>query len=114
MALAWLDHQAARWAEDTRRNIQTRLSNDVFGDLGHAPMASIKARDVLDVILKIEKRGSADMAGRVLQRVKSVFRYAIVQGIIDTNPTLDLKAGELLKPRKVMHRAALPESELPR
>lgn len=113
VAMAWLDHQAARWEPDTRKNILASLENDVFGALGAKPIATLKARDVLDVILKIEKRGAGDMAGRVLQRVKSVFRFAIVTGLIDTNPTLDLKPMELLKPRRVQHRAALPEAELP-
>lgn len=113
VALAWLDHQAARWGATQRKTILASLENDVFGALGSKPMASLKARDVLDVILKIEKRGAGDMAGRVLQRVKSVFRFAIVTGLIDTNPTLDLKPMELLKPRRVRHRAALPEAELP-
>lgn len=114
VALAWLDHQAARWQPDTRQHIQASLENDVFKKIGHRPIAELKAHDVLDVILAIERRGAGDMAGRVLQRVKSVFRYAVAPArIIETNQTLDLKPSELLRPRRTVHRAALPEAELP-
>jgi integrase len=110
----WLTHQAARWEADTRDTIRASFVNDVYPEIGHAPMGDIKAKDVLRCILKIEGRGAGDMAGRVLQRVKSVFRFAIVHEVIESNPTLDLKSSELLKPRKVKHRAALPESEMGR
>lgn len=108
----WLQHQAARWDDDTKGKIRASFIKDVYPEIGSAPMVAIKARDVLRAILKIEARGAGDMAGRVLQRVKSVFRFAIVHEVIDANPTLDLKSSELLKPRKVKNRAALPESEI--
>ena len=65
------------------------------------------------VVKAIEARGAGDTAGRVLQRIRSVFRHAVVHEIIDTNPTLDLKPSELLQPRRTTHRAARPDAELP-
>lgn len=109
----WLAHQRERWNDETRKDILNSLENHVFEHIGWRHIRDIKAKDVLEAIRKTEQKGVGDMASRVLQRVKSVFRYAIVEGIIETNPTLDLKAGEILRPRRVVHRAALPIAELP-
>ena len=113
VARAWLTHQAGAWTERTRERIHSSLVADVFNEIGSRPIAELKARDVAAVVKAIEARGAGEMAGRVLQRIRSVFRHAVVHDIIDTNPTLDLKPAELLQPRRTTHRAALPEAELP-
>jgi integrase len=65
------------------------------------------------VVKTIEARGAAEAAGRVLQRIRAVYRYAVVHERIEVNPMLDLKPSELLKPRQVRHRAALTDKALP-
>lgn len=77
------------------------------------PIADIRARHVLQVVRSVESRGAGETAARTLQRIKSVFRYAVREDLIESNPTLDVLPDEVLKPRKVTHRPALPEAELP-
>jgi integrase len=109
----WLAHQTSRWAPVTLESIRASLAADVFPALGSRPLASIKPGEVMAVIKKIEARGAGDMAGRVLQRVKSVYRWAVIHERINGNPMLDLVQSEILKPRTVQHRAAMPDKELP-
>jgi integrase len=109
----WLAHQSSRWAPVTLGRIRASLAADVFPALGSRPLASIKPGDVMTVIKKIEGRGAGDQAGRVLQRVKSVYRWAVIHERISDNPMLDLVQSEILKPRTVQHRAAMPDKELP-
>jgi len=113
VARDWLAHQAGRWEAITLRRTQASLEADVFPAFGDRPMASITARDVMRAVKNIEERGAGEMATRVLQRIKAAFRYAVTHERIDSNPMLDLVAGEILKPRRVTHRAALAERELP-
>ena len=113
VARDWLAHQSARWEPITMGRIQASLENDIFPALGSRPMANLKARDVMEAVKAIEARGAADQAGRVLQRVKAIFRWAITHERIQTNPMLDLVPSAILKPRTVQHRAALAEKELP-
>lgn len=112
ITLAWLEHQASRWTPKTMERIRANLEADVFPELGAVPMADIRAKDVMLVVRQIESRGVGETAARTLQRIKAVFRYAVRESIIETNPTLDVLPEEVLKPRKVKHRAALPEAEL--
>lgn len=113
VARDWHQHQAARWEPATAARVLASLAADIFPTLGARPMASIKPGEVRAAIVKIETRGAADQAGRVLQRVKAVYRWAVIHGRIEFNPMLDLVQSEILKPRDVQHRAAMADKELP-
>ncbi len=109
----WMEHQADKWTDETRGRIKSRLERDIFPTLGARAMASIQPGEVLAAVKLIEARGAGDQAGRTLQSVKAIYRWARVHGRIEINPMLDLVPGEVLKPRQVQHRAALPEQEVP-
>lgn len=109
----WMAHQASRWETVTAERIRASLVADVFPALGDRPLASIRPGEIMAVVKKIEARGAADQAGRVLQRVKSVYRWAVTHERIESNPMLDLVPSEILKPRQVNHRAAMSDRDLP-
>lgn len=113
VAADWLAHQTARWTPLTLQRIRASLAVNIFPTLGSRPIASIKPGEVMAAVKKIEGRGASDQAGRVLQRVKSIFRWAVVHERIDSNPMLDLMPSEILKPREVQHRPALADRALP-
>ena len=109
----WLDHQAARWTPRTRDSIRRSLELHIFPTLGARPLASITAKELTDTIRVIEAKGAGETAGRVLQRVKAIFRWATTHGRVQSNPMYDLRPSEELKPRDTKNRAALPERALP-
>lgn len=113
VARDWYQHQKARWEPETAARVLASLESNIFPALGDRAMTSIRPGEVRAAIVKVEARGAADQAGRVLQRVKAVYRWAVIHERIASNPMLDLVQSEILKPREVNHRAALPEKELP-
>ena len=113
VASDWLEHQSPRWSPETKERIAKSLAADIYPALGARPMVAIKPGEVMRAVQKIEARGAGDQAGRVLQRVKSVYRWAVIHGRVDNNPMIDLVPSEILKPREVQHRAALSDRELP-
>lgn len=113
VALDWMKHQAARWDVETAARIRASLEADIFKTLGTRPLASIKPGEIMAAVKLIETRGAADQAGRVLQRVKAVYRWAVIHERIEANPMLDLVPSEILQPRQVQHRAAMSDKELP-
>ncbi|MDP3083444.1 MAG: tyrosine-type recombinase/integrase [Rubrivivax sp.] len=113
VAREWLAHQSSRWADRTHAAILTGLEAQVFPVLGARPISQIKPREVMGIVKGVEARGAAETASRLLQRIKAVFRYAVVHERIESNPMVDLKPSELLKPRQVRHRAAMSAAELP-
>jgi len=113
VARDWLKHQAARWEPATLERIRASLEADIFKPLGARPIASIKPGEVMAAVKQVEARGAGDQAGRILQRVKAVYRWAVTHERIESNPMLDLVPSEILKPRTVNHRPALADRELP-
>jgi integrase len=112
VAREWVEAQRSRWTPGHADQVLTSLVADTFPDLGHMPVADIAARDVLDVLRKIEKRGSLEVASRVKQRISAVLRYAVATGRASSDPTRDLR-GALKSPERVKHRAALLAADLP-
>lgn len=113
VANEWMEHQSARWEPKTLEHIRSSLQANVLSTLGNRALSSITALDVMNAVKAVEARGAGEQAGRVLQRVKAIFRWAVIHGRLESNPMLDLVPSEILKPREVKHRAALDARELP-
>lgn len=75
--------------------------------LGARPITEISARDVLDVLRKVEVRGRYESANRLRGTISRVFRYAIATARARYDVTADLR-GALITP-KTTHRAAILE-----
>ena len=100
----WTAHHATDWI-----NI---LEREVFPKFGSRPIIEIEAPDVLDILRAVEARGTFETRGRILQRVRAVFSYAIASGRSRHNPATEI-SGALAPRPKVQHFAALSEKELP-
>ena len=111
VAKEWWKKQQGRWSTQHANKVWHSLEKDVFPYLGHRPIAEIEPPEILDVIRKVEKRGALDVAGRVLQRISSVFRYAVQTYRTKYDPTISLAGA--LQTRKTTHRQALSRKELP-
>lgn len=111
IAREWHQSQLARWSPGHAKRVIESLEVDAFPDLGLVPVAELTAPIMLDALRKIEARGATETAGRVLQRISSVMRYAIQTGRVSYNPAQDLKGA--LRATKQEHRPALPRADLP-
>lgn len=110
-ALNWAETYGASWTESHRARVVASLEADAFSALGDLPVKEITPPMVLEVIRAVESRGALDVASRVLQRTSAIFRYAIQTGLAIYNPAADMKG--VLKTRKVEHRSAISQGELP-
>lgn len=111
VARDWWNHQQGRWSASHAQRVWQSLDNDVLPYIGRRPVSDLSTPEMLDLLRKIEKRGALDVAGRVLQRCSSVFRFAIQTHRAKFNPMNDLAGA--LKTRKKQHRLALTRRELP-
>lgn len=107
----WHEHNLEKWTPDYATEILHRLEMDIFGVIGKRPIADISPLLMLETLRKIEKRGAHEMSRRAMQYCGQIFRYAIVTGRAERNPTADLKGA--LKPVKHGHFAALEAKDLP-
>ena len=78
-----------------------------MGPLGSRPVSQITAAEVLAVLRRIEERGCYETAQRLRSTCGQVFRYAIVTGRAERDPSSDLR-GALTTPT-AQHRPAIIE-----
>jgi integrase len=91
LATEWLEVQRNKLTPKTFDNKRERFAAFVFPYLGKRPIAEIKALDMLDVLKRIEQRGRHETAHRVRSECGNIFRYAVVTGRAERDPTVDLR-----------------------
>lgn len=107
VALEWHQKHSVRWTEGNKKKVLARLEKDVLPWLGKQRIETINAPDLLKILNRVENRGAADTAHRVLQTCGQIFRYAVATGRIKYNPCPDLRGA--LMPVKKDHYAAITE-----
>lgn len=108
VATEWLGKTAADRKPITQAKVTILLDKDVIPFIGHLPIASIKPKDLLDMVLrKLEARGAIDTAHRVRQLCGQVFRYAVATGRAERDIAADLRGA--LAAKQETHYAAVTE-----
>ena len=105
----WSEVRSPRHAAYVRR----RLEGDVFPVIGDLPIASLRPLDVVKVIKAIEARGAVDIAKRAYQTIGAICRYAVAHGLMDRDPTRDVKPSDILISRRSTNYARVDVKELP-
>jgi integrase len=99
----WMERQDV--AEITAAKSRWVLESFLYPDLGDRRIGQITARELLDTLRKVEATGMLETAKRAKGKAGQVFRFAILEGIIDSDPTTSLRGA--LKSPKVKHHAAI-------
>ena len=111
VAREWLEARASEWTSKHAMTILSSLKTNVFPHIGDRPVAELAAPEILAVLRRVEHRDALDIAGRVMQRIGAVMRYAIATGRAERNPVTDLR-GALKSPERTNMRA-LKADDLP-
>ncbi|WP_028223032.1 tyrosine-type recombinase/integrase [Paraburkholderia oxyphila] len=107
IAREWFELTKDKWETEYAKLIMHRLERDMFPSLGKCPIAGITPVELLAALRRIEKRGAIDTAHRSLQKCGQIFRYAVVTGRADRDPTTDLR--EALRPAPKQHYASIKD-----
>lgn len=96
VAREWfLKHLEYKSATHKTRTI-SYMQRDVFPFIGARPITTIKPRDLIPIVERIQKRVKHDSHLRVLGSIGQVFRYAVAIGKAEVDPTSSLRG--LFKP----------------
>lgn len=107
IAYQWLSKTAADRARTTQEKNTSWLERNIFPDIGAMPVSTIKPRDVLAVLHKIEARGAIESAHKIKQLCGQVFRYAVAAGLAEHDVTADLRGALSAVPE--VHYAAITD-----
>jgi integrase len=98
VASTWLEKQQRAWSSIHYSKSRRALIRDVLPTLGPLPIADITSAMIADVVERISARGAHETAGRVLQHITGIFRFARSRGMIRDNVAVDVR--EVLPKRK--------------
>ena len=107
----WHSHNKGAWAKRYSKDILHRIETDIFPEIGALPITAVKPPQLLAMVRKIEGRGAHEIALRAVQMCGQIFRFAIVTGRAESDPSRDLKGA--LKPYQKNHHPALEAKDLP-
>lgn len=113
VARQWHTHWKADREERHAHYVLKRLEADVFPEIGSLPLGEIPTSAFRDAVQKIEQRGAADIAKRVLQTCGQIMRYAMANDLAAHNPVAGIKPGDVLKPRKRRNYPRIDQTQLP-
>jgi integrase len=88
------------------------LDKDLIPVLGRMPIAEIRRADVLAAVRRVEKRGALNVAEKCRTWLNQIFRFAIAEGLLETNPASDIDIVAAEQP-PVQHNPFLRQTELP-
>ncbi|MCZ5035346.1 hypothetical protein O5967_11630 [Escherichia coli] len=78
------------WSESYARSVLEALDKDIFPYLGKRSVTDILPLEMLEILRRIEKRGSLEKLRKVRQYCNQIFRYAIATGRATVNPASEL------------------------
>lgn len=107
VAREWFEKKTAHLTADYRKQILSRLENQIFPHIGGKPFVSLEPADVLGAVSHAEKRGAIETAHKLVNLVGQVCRYARLVGYAK----YDVAAGltEALPSTQTKHLAAITD-----
>tara|TARA_R110002110_G_scaffold414951_1_gene647105 strand:- start:385110 stop:386294 length:1185 start_codon:yes stop_codon:yes gene_type:complete len=107
LAWEWFEKEKDSWSPAHVKKQKYLLEKNLLPYLGKLPITDITPLVLLDCLRKAESRGALETARRLRQVAGQVFRYAVVTGRAERDPTTDLRGA--LKPPKVRHFPAITD-----
>lgn len=105
VAREWMATQDV--AEVTAMKTRWIIETFLVPDLGERRISEITPRELLTVLRKVEATGKLETAKRARVKAGQVFRYAILEGKAEIDPTTSLRGA--LKAPQVKHHAAITD-----
>ena len=104
---AWMEtNKQKELAEVTRLKSTWLFETFLFPEIGHLALAAVTPRLLLDALRKVEVTGKTETARRCKIKAGQVFRWAIIEGLTENDPTSALR-GAINKPKPTHHAAII-------
>jgi integrase len=98
VALEWEEKHLASKADSHKKKVMGRLERDVFPYLGNTRADAVTAPLVLEIIRRVEARGTIETAHRTKHHISQVLNYAVATGKATYNPCPALSGALIPKP----------------
>lgn len=109
VAREWFAKNEPAWSASHCATVMSRLERDIFPVIGNRPIAELKRTEIISLLKGIEARGKIETAKRIKIYCGQIFRYALNLEWVESNPTADLKTGDILTKAEEKHHAAITD-----
>ena len=100
VARAWHNSQSERWSDGHASRVIKQFEQRAFPFIGSIPIAELKAPAILAILRKMQEEGIGESTFKLKQRIGCVFTFAIAEGRISHNPTINLEKALAPKPKE--------------
>lgn len=97
-ARRWHGDQLPLWKPQHAKQVLDSFVTDVFPAIGAKVISEVRPGQVRDLLLKVQERGSIDIAHRIRGRISAVFSRAMAEELVESDPAAAVAA--VLKPVK--------------
>ena len=123
LALEWIADKSPHWSAYYTKQVRVTLNRDVFPKVGQLNVADVTAAHLRPILKSVacrvsppdgkqdRDRGATTVAVLIRQWCSAIFRYAVANGVAETDPTYALR--DLITRPKVQHHKHLVASEVP-
>ncbi|RBW66048.1 integrase [Vibrionales bacterium C3R12] len=111
-AQQWFEIKKHKVTEDYANDTWRSLELHIFPELKSVPIVMLSAPDVINVLKRLEQKGSLETVRRLCQRLNEIMTFAMNSGLRTDNPLSGIKSA-FKKPVEENMKAIEP-SELPR
>lgn len=112
LAREWYAYNAPRWAESTAYKARLYMENDMIPGIGARPVKAITRPELVELVRKVEARGTLNAAGKIRQWLHQIFRFGLASGVVEANPATDLNV-VAAPPKATRHHPHVAFAELP-
>ena len=96
VARRWHELQKPQWKERHAADVLGSLIKEVFPAIGSKDIREVKPAHVRDLLHVVQDRGAIETAHRVHQRISAVFRFAMADELVESDPAAAI--GSVLRP----------------
>lgn len=107
----WFNTTSDEWTPAHAKKVWRRIEVHLLPDFKNRPIDSIDTLEIIALLREIESKGHGEMARKVLQVLRSVFRHALHLKKVKFNPAADLTP--ILKKQKKKNYPSILIAELP-
>ena len=91
IARRWHSDNLIRWKENHAARVLRYFETDVFPVIGEMPIQEIRVSDIKTVLDGVMTRGVNNTAEKIREWTGSIFDYAVMLEVVETNPAYSLR-----------------------
>lgn len=107
----WLQKERKNTIESTHKSKLRVFNNDVLPLWKNIHIKDIGIQDVVKLVREKEKN-APEIASRLYSYLDNFFKYAVLEGYIESNLLRDIRKSDVVKPRVAKHMPKISDKEI--